>query len=142
MKGTESLDKRIKKGWLLGLIKMMFADKRVYPSEEILVEKRRKQWGLTVQDVEDVLRNPNAYPFIQPSTNKERVVAMLDFMTLMMIDGDINPKEVECCRSAAEALGIPRQLVDGVIEKARARIMSKTPRSSQEQEILDFLQTE
>ena len=140
MTGTESLDKRIKKGWLLGLIKMMFADKRVDPREEILVEKRRKQWGLTVQDVEDVLRNPKAYPFISPSTDQERAIALLDFMTLMMIDGDINPQEVECCRSVAQALGIPRQFVDGVIEKARDRILSRTPRSSQEQEILDFLQ--
>ena len=140
MAGIESVEKRVKKGWLLGLIKMMYADGQVDPKELFLVVRRRKQWGLTPQDVEDVQRNPSDYPYVPPSTNKERAVAMLDFMSLMMIDGDINSKEVECCHSAAKALGIPPQFVDLVVQKARAEVLSKAPRSSQEQEILDFLQ--
>ena len=140
MAGIESVEKRVRKGWLLGLIKIMYADGHADPKEVLLVEKRRIQWGLTIQDVEDVQRNPDAYPYIPPSTDKERVVAMLDFMALMMIDGDINPREVECCHSAAKVLGIPPQFVDYVVQKVRTAILSKTPRASQEQEILDFLQ--
>jgi len=137
----ESVEMKMKKGWLLGLIKMMAADGRIDPKELLLVESRRKQWGLSIQDVKDVQHNPDAYPYIMPSTNKERVTAMLDFMLLMMIDGDIDANEVRCCHSAAKALGIPDNFVDTVVLKARNAILSKTPRANQEQELLDFLQS-
>ena len=141
MAGFESLDKRIKKGWLLGLMKMMYADRHIDPKEIILVEKRRQQWGLTLEDVEDVKNNPNDYPYIPPTSNQERINAILDFMLIMMIDGDIDPKEVQCCHSAAKVLGIPEQFIDGVIQKARNAIQAGVPRANQEKEILDFLQT-
>jgi len=136
----ETPQKRIKKGWLRGLIGMMLADRHIDQKELEIIEYRRRQWGLTQEDVKDVVQNPEQYGFVPPRTNVERLAHLFDLISIMTVDRDIDPRELIFCRTAARALGFPEKVVDIVVAKVVKAVKTNVSAPTREDEIAKWLQ--
>ncbi len=83
--------------------------------------------GLTKAEIIDTVKNPSNVQVKLPR-NKEVGGYIYDMVNLMIIDGEIHPKEMTYCKQYAHALG----LEDSVIDKTLDLILTDVARKMDE----------
>ena len=94
---------------------MMAADGQITDEEKALLGSICKRLNLTVDDVHAILRDPASVDFMVPSDPKERAHQLMDAVFMMIIDGNIDPREMNLCLKLAQALGFDPGIVPSVI---------------------------
>lgn len=121
-----SKDKRAKLSHLKNLVALSMADGKVEKSELAAIAAVCSREGLTEDDLQKCLNNPNSINFVPPTDDKTRLRYIQDMVLLMMSDGDIDEKEMLVCKLTAEALGYKHEVIDamliGIIADLKERI--------------------
>ncbi len=116
-----------KKSYLLMLIRMSEADNTVQPDEEAFILAVTRSLGLTVDDLENVKKHPDSFPFTLPATMEERIKEFYNLLILMGIDGVISPEEKELCRQLGFRLLLNPPLINDLIDLIVDNINRKIP---------------
>lgn len=100
---------------LKSLVEVAFADGKLETNELQLLESFASKLGLTMEDVQDIKNNPDAYRFNPPSSDKAKILLLYDLVKVMLVDNEIHEKEVEICKSIAVRLNILPRMIDEMI---------------------------
>ncbi len=111
-----SFDENIKKSYLLMLIKIEEADKKIDINEEAFIEYIAGKLGLTENDINEIRRNPGKFEFKLPDNVDDRLRIFYSLLYMMGIDGEIQEQEKEMCRKLGFRLCINPVLMDDLID--------------------------
>jgi uncharacterized tellurite resistance protein B-like protein len=111
-----SFDDNIKKSYLLMLIKIEEADKRIDINEEAFIEYIAGKLGLTENDIKEIRQNPRKFEFKLPDNVNDRLRIFYNLLYMMGIDGEIEEEEKEMCRKLGFRLCINPVLMDDLID--------------------------
>lgn len=104
------------------LLTVAVADGKLHPNELAQIAAIAHREGITDEEfkknVEKCIKKPDSIKFIAPTDAEKRSQYLADLVGLMMIDGDIHPKEMLVCKGAAIGLGFPPEIVEASIAYA------------------------
>ena len=110
-----SKEKRAKLSHLKNLVALSMADGKVEKSELAAIAAICSREGLTEDDLQKCLNNPDSINFVPPTDDKTRLRYIQDMLLLMMSDGDIDENEMLVCKLTAEALGYKHEVIDAML---------------------------
>lgn len=97
------------------LVLMMTADGKIDDNEMALIASIASREGISESDIKRCISKPGSIKFVAPDTEKKRAMYLMDMVTLMMIDGDINDLERQFCKATAVKLGYKPEVVDALL---------------------------
>lgn len=104
-----------KKSALRNAVAVMLADGKVEPNEITTLGFICNRLGLDPSVLKEIMNHPEQVEFVVPQDNAEKVRQLVDVVFMMMADGDINPKELDCCKAVAVCLGFNSSVVPEVV---------------------------
>lgn len=110
-----SKEKRAKLSHLKNLVALSMADGKVEKPELAAIAAICSREGLTEDDLQKCLNNPDSINFVPPTDDKTRLRYIQDMVLLMMSDGDIDENEMLVCKLTAEALGYKHEVIDAML---------------------------
>ena len=108
-------DKKKRRSHFKNLFAVARADGDVDRSEMDLVIGLAERFHMSTEEVTKIIRNPEAVPLVTPKTPAERIEHLYDLVTVMMVDGQIDEKELFLCKSLAVKLGCGEESVDSLV---------------------------
>lgn len=131
-------DKQEQKSQFRNALLVMMADKNVDPREIALLELIRKRIGLSREEANEVIKNPQSVKFTPPKGEKEKFAHLVDLVFMMMIDGKIEPSEARIVGNFAVMLGFKKQAVPALLKVIADRIRSNKSRSDVVTDVLSW----
>lgn len=101
---------------LRNLIILSQADGIVKPEEVLLIESVMARENMSKSDYDYCMNNLDQIAFSVPSDYGERIEYLHDMIRLMMIDGDIDDRELELCYECASVMEIPQSSKKHIID--------------------------
>jgi uncharacterized tellurite resistance protein B-like protein len=101
----ESGEMKEHKGAFRNLVMIARADGVISEQEEAMLKRMAKRLDLRDDQVEDILKNPTAYPMHPPVNIQERRERMVDLVRMVMVDGEIDSREMSTLQRCAIGLG-------------------------------------
>lgn len=111
----ESYDKRKRKSHLKNLLAVAKADGKFKNIEFEYVLQLASKYYMTKKEVERVLDAPEAIKFVPPKTINESFDQLYDLVTVMLVDGEIDDREMTLCKTFALRLGFNPKIIDEMI---------------------------
>ena len=108
-----------KQSHLSNLISLAYADGILKEDEEQLLVDIGKKMGISEEEVLKKLNNPVKQKFLIPEKETVRYHQLYDFLSMIMIDGDIHPNEVRILKKYAKKLKFKEDIVDPLIDKTK-----------------------
>ena len=128
------------------LIRIMQADRKIEPNEEILLLKVANRIGLSENElkqiVKQVMTNPRSIKVSYPTGPKEKINYLLDMVSMMMVDGNIDVREAIICETIAIKLGFRPQIVPEMVKTLIDLAVKNVPRQTIKTELDDFMSKE
>ena len=118
-KGNKLTSKSLNESHLKNLVVLAHADGNVAEIEEHLLTSVAKRLGFDDNDVNNIKKDIDNIDFVLPEKYEDRVDQFNDLLTLMSIDGVIDPEEEQICREIAEKYELMDSLVDEMISVFR-----------------------
>lgn len=109
------VDSAGRKSHFKNLVAMMMADGVVHDNEKRLLGLLGVKCGLTQDEIDEVMSNPEGVEFVRPETMHERVNQLLEMVAMMLVDGNMHPNEEELCKSVAKKMGFRAAFVDKMV---------------------------
>jgi len=135
-----SYDKKKRRSHFKNLFAVARADGKVDRDEMDLVVGLAEKFHMSTDEVTKIIRNPDSVTLVTPKTQEERVEHLYDLVSVMMVDGKIDEKELFLCKSLAVKLGCGEETIDSLIRdlieqamkgiepgKAVERLLNKYP---------------
>ncbi len=97
-------------------IAVMLADGRIDPNEMELLNMICQRVGLSQKQLKSILQNPEKIEFTPAKNPNDRMQQLIDMVAMMMIDGDIDPREMDVCKTLAARLGFRSSVVTELVE--------------------------
>ena len=94
---------------------MARADGEVNRAEMDLVIGLAEKFHLSTEEVTKIIRDPEAVPLVTPKTPEERIEHLYHLITVMLVDGRIDQKELFLCKSLGIKLGCGEDTIDSVV---------------------------
>lgn len=91
------------------------ADGDVDRAEMDLVIGLAEKFHMSTEEVTKIIRDPDAVPMVTPKTPQERLEHLYDLITVMMVDGKIDEKELFLCKSLGVKLGCEETEIDSLV---------------------------
>ena len=104
-----------KKSALRNAVAVMLADGKIEPKEIAILGAICARLGLDATVVKEILDKPTKIDFIAPSDDKEKIAQLVDVVFMMMADGNIDQKELDCCRSVAIGFGYNPSIIGKLV---------------------------
>lgn len=112
----ESYDKSKRKSHFKNLLAMAMADGKIENVEFDYIMQLANKCYMSEDEIKRVIQNPAAIAFVAPKTDRERFDQLYDLVTVMLVDGDINQRELTLCKTFAMRLGFRTAIIDKMIE--------------------------
>ncbi|NUN10496.1 MAG: hypothetical protein HUU54_15080 [Ignavibacteriaceae bacterium] len=116
MTWLENERSKVRKSHIVNLVSLALADGIIDKKEQSLLIKIATQTGMSSEEFEEILENPEMIKFYPPATKEEAAVQLLDLVLMMLADGKIQDTEMSFCSEIALKLGFPARKVDNIIE--------------------------
>jgi uncharacterized membrane protein YebE (DUF533 family) len=100
-----------KKAELNVLINLAASDRNVADRESKLIHMIGKANGISTEDINHMLKNPQPINDISSLTNDEKFTHLYYLIQLMKMDGQVFRSEVVFCEQIAEKLGYKKSVV-------------------------------
>ncbi|HEY9049361.1 MAG TPA: DUF533 domain-containing protein [Ohtaekwangia sp.] len=100
-----------KKAELNVLINLAASDKKVADRESKLIQTIAKANGISKEEVDQMLSNPQPIGSITSLTNDEKFEHLYFLIQLMKMDGQVFRSEIVFCEHIAEKLGFKKAVV-------------------------------
>jgi len=111
-----SLDPKAKeKSYLLQLFSIAMADSHLDEREREYLLEIAEKMGLSQQEFEELKDQTGQIEFLIPDNSYARFRMIFDFVWLMMLDGDVDAREVEVCKNLVAQLDFSPDLVDEMV---------------------------
>lgn len=114
---------------LRNLISVAAIDGKIEESEMNILAKVASREGMSEYEFRRCLENPGSVKFVVPNSDEKCRQFLLDLVVMMMVDGDIDEKEIELCKVIAVGLGykpeVVHALILGLIVKVREEIENR-----------------
>ena len=105
----------IRRSHVKNLVTIAMADGRLDQEEWDLLMRIARHLGMEEEEIKNIKNGFEKTDFVPPKKYEDKVQQVRDLVAIMMIDGEINEKELELCKKAAVRLKIPPELVDEMI---------------------------
>lgn len=105
------------KNHIINLIDVAFADGNLDDAELELIKSSALQSGMTEEEFQDIISNPRREKTFVPSDEKSRVEQLTEMVKIMIVDREIEEKEVAVCKKVAIQLNLAPQIVDELIDR-------------------------
>lgn len=121
-----SYDKKKRRSHFNNLFAVARADGDVDRAEMDLIVGLAEKFGMSTEEVTKIIRNPEAVSLVIPKTPEERMEHLYDLVTVMMVNSQIDEKELFLCKSLALKLGCGEDTVDGLVRDLIERALKGT----------------
>lgn len=105
----------IRRSHVKNLVTIAMADGHLDPEEWDLLMRIARRLGMEEEEIKNIKNGFEKVDFVPPKKYEDRVQQVRDLVAVMMIDREINEKELELCKKVALKLNILPQLVDEII---------------------------
>lgn len=105
----------VRRSHLKNLVAVALADGKLTDDEWELLVYLASRLGISEDEINTIKNNPDSVQFIPPKKYEDKIQQIEDLVTLISIDHDINPKEIELCKKISLRLDILPQIVDSII---------------------------
>jgi len=120
----ESYDKKKRKSHFKNLLAVAMSDGNLANIEFDFILGLANKCYMTQEEVKRVVDHPEQINFYPPQTARERIDQLYDLVTVMLVDGTIDPRELEICKTFAMRLGFRTAIIDKMIEDVISFILS------------------
>ncbi|MDM9630903.1 TerB family tellurite resistance protein [Robiginitalea aurantiaca] len=110
-----SYDKKKRRSHFKNLFSVARADGDVDRAEMDLVIGLAEKFHMSTDEVTRIIRNPEDVALFTPKTAEERMEHLYDLISVMMVDGRIDEKELFLCKSLAMKLGCSDKTIDSLL---------------------------
>lgn len=97
------------------LIVLSLSDNTPSREEFEIITKVGARIGLEEADLKRILERPESIDFIAPQNDDERIEQLYEMVAVMMVDGKIDSREVDYCKSIAIKLGFMPEVIDDMV---------------------------
>lgn len=111
----ESFDKKKRKSHFKNLLAVAMADGNLDNVEFEYIMQLATKCYMSQDEVKRVIDFPEAISFHPPRTERERFDQMYDLVTVMLVDGRIDDREMQLCKVFAMKLGFNPAIVDKLV---------------------------
>ncbi|MEQ8927542.1 MAG: hypothetical protein RLO81_17130 [Fulvivirga sp.] len=108
---------KFKVSHLKNLMVLAKADGQLSEIELHLLEAIAHRIGLSKNDIETIEKKLDDIEFVLPNKYDERLEQFEDLLTLMAIDGNIDPEEEEVCRKFGKRYELMETTIEKMINK-------------------------
>jgi len=108
-------DKKKRRSHFKNLFAVARADGDVDRAEMDLVIGLAEKFHMSTEEVTKIIRDPDAVPLVIPKTPHERIEHLYDLISVMMVDGKIDEKELFLCKSLGVKLGCEETDIDSLV---------------------------
>jgi len=108
----ESGEHASKKGMFNNMVMLARVDGKVDEAELQLLTKMAKRLSLTPEQIREIIEHPDDYPMIPPVNVDERADRFVQFVEMISVDGNIDPREEELIQKYGIALGFKQNEID------------------------------
>ncbi len=116
-------DKRKRRSHFRNLFAVARVDGVLCREEMDLVISLAEKFEMSPAGVTKILKNPDSGKLVLPKTSRERIEHLYDLVTVMVVDGRIDEREVFLCESLAAKMGcregVPGPLIQEMIGLAQ-----------------------
>jgi uncharacterized tellurite resistance protein B-like protein len=111
----ESYDKRKRKSHFKNLLAVAMADGKLENIEFDYIMQLASKCYISEEEIKRVIEHPEAISFVPPKTDREKFDQLYDLVTVMLVDGEIDNRELTLCKTFAMRLGFRTQIIDDMI---------------------------
>ncbi|HUT88265.1 MAG TPA: hypothetical protein VMY37_02100 [Thermoguttaceae bacterium] len=115
MSWFESQSTKEKKSTVKNVIAVMLADGKITSEEQEFLAAVCVRVGLSPAELKSILDDPQKVSFTPAKAPKERIMQLLDVVFMMMIDGEVDQREMRLCQAIATQLGFPASAVPKLV---------------------------
>jgi tellurite resistance protein len=117
--------KEVRREHLENMVAVALADGKFEEIEKEFLTSRALEYGFTVQEVNNLMNNTaHIEAYIQekdfngfsPKNTFHKEEQLADAVYMLLVDGEVNPREYALCLHLAEKLGMGKSDVDEIIE--------------------------
>ena len=108
----ETGEQAAQKGHFKNLVLLARIDGEINSSENNLLQTIARRLSLTDHEVKEILEDETNYPMMPPLSREERYERFIQFVEMIMADGEIHTKEDKLIRSFGIALGFTAERVN------------------------------
>lgn len=108
-------NKKKRRSHFKNLFAVARADGDVDRSEMDLIIGLAEKFHMSTEEVTRIIRNPEAVALVSPKTPEERIEHLYDLVTVMMVDHQIDEKELFLCKSLGVKLGCGEDDIDALV---------------------------
>lgn len=112
----ESGEKTRAKSHFKNLLSVALADGILDKVELEYLFKMSSRFYITRGELESLISNPSSITFNPPTDKEERQRQLYNLVNMMMIDGEIDSREMELCMSFGVGLGFSSSNIDKLIQ--------------------------
>lgn len=112
-----SYDKKKRRSHFKNLFAVAWVDGEVSRAEMDLIIGLAEKFQMTTPEVTKIIRNPESVSHHLPKKPGERMEHLYDLVTVMLIDGRIDERELILCKSLAARLGFKEEILDSLIRE-------------------------
>jgi uncharacterized tellurite resistance protein B-like protein len=111
------------------LIAVMLSDGRIDDNEMKYLGMVCGRYGITEKQLKEILQKPQNITFTVPKDANSRMQQLVDIVSMMMIDGDIDQREMDTCMALAMKMGFRpsavSQLVQHIINEIKRNVQTR-----------------
>jgi len=135
----EGREAKKRKSHFKNLVALSAIDGAIYESEKKFLFILGLKWKLSEKEVKDVISNPKKIDFTPPKNSMERFSQLFDLVSMMVVDGYIDRREMDFCMTIATKLGFRPTIVPELLDKIVNAIRASVTEARLKNEIADFL---
>ncbi len=113
----ESRATKERKSHFKNLVMMAIADGELAENEKKLLASIGARIGLSQDEVSAVLSKPDKIKLKVPASREEKISQMVDLVAMMMVDGNVDSKEVMLAMALAKEMGLDPAIVKVIADK-------------------------
>lgn len=98
------IDRYKVKNHISNLIQLSRIDGRFTKSEAEIVLSICQRYGFPRNELQEIIQQNSATEYLIPASTEEKVEQLFDFLTMILADGKIDPKELQLCKHIANEL--------------------------------------
>lgn len=113
--GNDNKKDQQRLGQLKNLVMLASADEKMTDSELAVLLAVASREKLTPEEFNKVIDDPDSVTITLPEDEETKLEYLRDMVAMMMIDGELDEREMTICKLYAMALGYRGSIVDGMI---------------------------
>lgn len=123
-------DAEQRKSHILNLVLLAQADGKWHENEKRFIADVARRIGLTDQEHEELLFNPDSVKFVVAQSEEERVTLLYDLLFMMKMDGGVSPAEETICLEIGLRMGFNPLMIQEMINVMKTYLFKRVPDDS------------